>query len=137
LPGHYRSIAHVAFHEEDLGGAQPRFDPGVGAVRVLAVVRVLATGARGQEQNQPEKILPTLQQAVQLRPYETPLRARLSQAYLKQGLKQEAITELDALGEMQLEAGMRQEATETIKLIISLSPKNVRAYKRLLDQILG
>lgn len=90
-----------------------------------------------QEQNQPEKILPTLQQAVQLRPYETPLRARLSQVYLKQGLKQEAITELDALGEMQLEAGMRQEATETIKLIISLSPKNVRAYKRLLDQILG
>ncbi len=90
-----------------------------------------------QEQNQLEKVLSTLQQAVQLRPYEMPLRARLSQVYLKRGLKQEAIAELDALGEMQLEAGMRKEAVETIKLIISLSPKNVRAYKQLLDQILG
>ncbi len=90
-----------------------------------------------QEQDQPEKVLSTLQQAVQLRPYEMPLRVRLSQVYLTRGLKQEAIAELDALGEMQLEAGMRQKAVETIKLIISLSPKNVRAYKQLLDQILG
>jgi tetratricopeptide (TPR) repeat protein len=90
-----------------------------------------------QAQNQPGKVLSTLQQAVQLRPYEMPLRARLSQVYLERGMKQEAIAELDALGEMQLEAGIRQAAVETIKLIISLSPKNVRAYKRLLDQILG
>ncbi len=90
-----------------------------------------------EAQNQAEKALSILQEAVQLRPYEMPLRARLSQAYIERGMKQKAIVELDSLGEMQLEAGMREEAVQTIRLIISLEPKNVRAYKQLLAQILS
>lgn len=90
-----------------------------------------------KEQGQSDKVLSILQEAVEMRPYEMALRARLSQTYLERGLKQKAIDELDALGEMQLEAGMNKEAIETIKLIISLGPKNIKAYKQLLAQLLG
>lgn len=88
-----------------------------------------------EAQNEAEKALSILQKAVRQRPYEMSLRARLSQAYIERGMKQEALVELDSLGEMQLEAGMREEAVQTIQLIISLEPKNVRAYKQLLAQI--
>jgi hypothetical protein len=50
-------------------------------------------------------------------------------------MKREAIAELDALGEMQLEAGLRDEAVQTVKQIIALKPANVEAYRRLLDHI--
>lgn len=84
-----------------------------------------------------DKVIEVLREAVQQYPGEMSLRARLSQAYLEQNLKQEAIVELDALGEMQLEAGMRDQAIQTIRLIISLEPANVKAYKQLLYHLLG
>jgi hypothetical protein len=50
-------------------------------------------------------------------------------------MKRKAVAELDALGEMQLEAGLRNEAVQTVKQIIALEPANVKAYRRLLDHI--
>ena len=76
-----------------------------------------------------------LKDAIQLRPQEMSLRALLARVYTQQGMKREAIAELDALGEMQLEAGLRDEAVQTVKQIIALEPENVEAYRQLLDHI--
>jgi tetratricopeptide (TPR) repeat protein len=88
-----------------------------------------------ETKNQPQKALSILKDAVQLRPQEMPLRALLARVYAQQGMKREAIAELDALGEMQLEAGLRDEAVQTVKQIIALNPANVEAYRQLLDHI--
>jgi tetratricopeptide (TPR) repeat protein len=84
-----------------------------------------------------EALLKVLREAARLRPNEMILRARLSQAYIERGLRQEAIAELDALGELQLEAGLRDQAIQTIRLIVSLKPANTRAYKQLLYHLLN
>jgi hypothetical protein len=47
----------------------------------------------------------------------------------------EAIAELDTIGELQLEAGMTQEAIRTIQAIIRLNPENVQGYRHLLAQL--
>ena len=88
-----------------------------------------------QAKGQPQKALSVLKEAIQLRPQEMSLRALLAQVYVQQGMKREAIAELDALGEMQLEAGLRDEAIQTVKQIIALEPANVEAYRQLLDHI--
>jgi hypothetical protein len=63
------------------------------------------------------------------------LRARLAQVYLSAGSRDQAIEELDTLGELQLDAGLKQQALTTIKFIISLKPRNVEDYQQLLSQI--
>jgi tetratricopeptide (TPR) repeat protein len=88
-----------------------------------------------EAKGQPQKALGILKDAVQLRPQEMSLRALLARVYIQQGMKREAIAELDALGEMQLEAGLREEAVQTIKQIIALEPANIEAYRQLLDHI--
>jgi Flp pilus assembly protein TadD len=65
------------------------------------------------------------------------LRQRLGEAYLSVGMKEEAIAELDALGELQLEAGLVKEARETIQRIISLGPEDIEAYRQLLERLGG
>lgn len=87
-----------------------------------------------ESKGQPQKALGILKDAVQLRPKEMSLRALLARVYAQQGMKREAIAELDALGEMQLEAGLRDEAVQTVKQIIALRPANVEAYRQLLDR---
>jgi tetratricopeptide (TPR) repeat protein len=88
-----------------------------------------------ETKNQLQKALNILKDAIQLRPQEMPLRALLARVYAQQGMKREAIAELDALGEMQLEAGLRDEAVQTVKQIIALEPANVEDYRQLLDHI--
>jgi len=88
-----------------------------------------------ETKGQPQKALSILEDAVQLRPQEMSLRALLARVYTQQGMKREAIAELDTLGEMQLEAGLRDEAVQTVKRIIALEPANVEAYRRLLAHI--
>ena len=82
-----------------------------------------------------ERALALLQEVTRLHPQQMPLRARLARAYIDAGKQDEAIGELDALGELQLEAGLRKQAIATVKLIISLNPKNVEAYRQLLAQL--
>ena len=84
-----------------------------------------------------EKALAVLRDAVQIRPGEEPLRFRLAQAYLSLGKKEEAIVELDALGDLQLRAGRTQQAIRTIRSIIKVNPSNVESYRQLLYQITG
>jgi Flp pilus assembly protein TadD len=84
-----------------------------------------------------QKLLAVLRETVQTRPEEMGLRARLAAAYARQGMTKQAIAEYDALGEMQLEAGLREEAARTIQTIINLGPDDIEGYRRLFSQIKG
>lgn len=84
-----------------------------------------------------QKILAVLREAVQTRPDEMGLRSRLAAAYARQGMTKQAIAEYDALGEMQLEAGLREDAARTVQTIINLGPDDVEGYRRLFAQIKG
>jgi tetratricopeptide (TPR) repeat protein len=81
------------------------------------------------------RALALLQEAVRLQPQQMALRARLARAYIDEGMREEAIAELDSLGELQLDAGLREQAIATVRFIISLKPKNVEAYQQLLSQL--
>jgi hypothetical protein len=59
----------------------------------------------------------------------------MARAYIDAGMNDEAIQELDALGELQLDSGLRKQAMATVRFIISLNPKNVDAYRQLLAQL--
>ncbi len=87
--------------------------------------------SRGED----KRALALLQEAVRLQPQQMALRARMARAYIDAGMREEAIKELDALGELQLDAGLREQAMGTVRLIISLKPKNVEAYRQLLSQM--
>jgi len=84
---------------------------------------------------EPERALTLLQEATHLHPQQMALRARLARAYIDAGQREEAIKELDALGELQLDAGLREQAMATVRFIISLEPKNVTAYRQLLAHL--
>jgi tetratricopeptide (TPR) repeat protein len=88
---------------------------------------------RAQGEN--ERALALLQEATRLQPQQMALRARLARAYIDAGRREEAIAELDTLGELQLERGLREQAITTVRFIISLKPKNVEAYQQLLAQL--
>jgi tetratricopeptide (TPR) repeat protein len=117
----------VRTHLFDLYQKQGQIDKALAELKEL----VELYEAKGQSQ----KALSILKDAAQLRPQEMSLRALLARVYTQQGMKREAIAELDALGEMQLEAGLREEAVQTVKKIIALEPANVEAYRQLLDHI--
>ncbi len=96
---------------------------------------VVALINRYEAQGKRQEIIALLQEATRLQPQQMSLRARLAQVYLSAGLRDQAIEELDTLGELQLDAGLKQQALTTIKFIISLKPRNVEDYQQLLSQI--
>ncbi len=83
------------------------------------------------------KAITILQEQVQERPSNIPLRTRLAQALLDTRNVQEAIAQLDALGDLQLEAGQTKEAITTIKVILRLNPSNPEPYQQLLQELAG
>jgi tetratricopeptide (TPR) repeat protein len=86
-------------------------------------------------QGKDERALALLQEAVRLQPQQMPLRARMARVFIDAGMNEDAIHELDALGELQLDAGLRKQAMATVRFIISLNPKNIEAYRQLLAQL--
>lgn len=84
-----------------------------------------------------QKIIAMLEEMVNINPTDTAIRQRLASIYRKRGLKNEAIEQLDRLGELQLDAGLTSEAAKTIKLIISMKPDRIEDYQRLLAQLGG
>ncbi|GAB1421641.1 hypothetical protein MASR2M15_18210 [Anaerolineales bacterium] len=65
------------------------------------------------------------------------LRSRLAMFYGKLGRREEAIAQLDALGELQLGAGLHSDAAKTIRQIIKMKPDRVEDYYNLLNQLGG
>src|SRR5690606_7659429 len=74
------------------------------------------------------RIVQVLQELIRSNPSEAALRARLASIFKKMGRKAEATEQLDALGEIQLEAGMTREAATTIGQISGLNPDRVDDY---------
>jgi tetratricopeptide (TPR) repeat protein len=82
-----------------------------------------------------DTLFPTLRELATARPKDLSLHMRLAKTYLDLQMKREAITELDVVGNIQLEAGKTQEAVRTIQAIIRLGPENAQAYRQLLSQL--
>jgi tetratricopeptide (TPR) repeat protein len=82
-----------------------------------------------------QKIIKTLRELVDSRPQDIPLRSRLSRIYVEAGMQQEAIAELDTLGELQLEAGLKRDTINTLRTIISLKPRHKEGYTQLLQEL--
>ncbi len=80
-------------------------------------------------------ILPILEDQVRQRPDVIPLRQRLAEVYRQNGRIQESIAQMDALGELLLDAGRIDEAIATIKKIIGMNPPDVEGYRHLLEQL--
>lgn len=90
-----------------------------------------------EEQKQSQKSLELLKEFASSYPDSMPLRQRLAVIFSKNGMRKEAMTEYDALGEMQLEHGLRDQAVKTIQAILALGPDDAEGYRRLLAQISG
>jgi len=84
-----------------------------------------------------KRLVPFIEEQVRAHPKDIGLRARAAQVCIESGLKNQGITHLNTLGELQLNAGMTQQAIATIRAIIALNPPNVQAYQKLLAQIGG
>lgn len=83
------------------------------------------------------KMTSLLENLVRSNPADTALRSRMAQIYQRLGRNGEAIEQLDALGELQLEIGAHEDAANTIRQIIKLKPDRVEDYERLLGQLGG
>lgn len=90
-----------------------------------------------RQRGEPDKERSLLEELASQWPELIPLRSRLAHAYLAQGDTRKAVAELDNLGELQLRAGQKRQAAETIQLLISLAPEEAEGYRRLLEQIRG
>ncbi len=84
-----------------------------------------------------KRLVPFLEEQGRGHPKDIGLRARTAQVCIESGLKSEGISHLNVLGELQLNAGLTQQAIATIRAIIALNPPNVQAYQKLLAQIGG
>jgi DNA-binding SARP family transcriptional activator len=82
-------------------------------------------------------IVTLLEELVTLYPNDTGLRSRLAAIYRQLGRTKDSVLQLDALGELQLEAGLHEEAANTIRQIIALNPDGIEDYQRLLAQLGG
>jgi tetratricopeptide (TPR) repeat protein len=88
-----------------------------------------------RSQGQPDQLVETLRDALRSRPDDLDLHMRLARVYHEQGKREEAISELDVIGELQLGKGMTLAAQRTIQAIIRLGPDNVDGYRQLLAQL--
>jgi tetratricopeptide (TPR) repeat protein len=96
--------------------------------------KLLSVYAKARQVN---KILQILEEFVTIYPSDTGLRTRLASIYRQLGRVKDAIVQLDALGELQLEAGLNKEAANTIRQIMALNPGQAEEYRRLLVQLGG
>ncbi len=87
------------------------------------------------KKKQISKIVNLLEDLVRVYSSDTGLRSRLAAIYRQIGRSKDAIAQLDALGELQLEAGLNADARNTIKQIIAMKPDNIDDYRQLLKQI--
>lgn len=87
------------------------------------------------ERGEGTKALNKLEQLVRDYPGKQVLHARLAEAYRAAGRNADAISQFDALGEIQLDAGQMKEAAKTVKIILELDPPDVEGYRELLRNI--
>jgi tetratricopeptide (TPR) repeat protein len=62
-------------------------------------------------------------------------RSQLAQLLVRTGQAEQALEELDVLGDLQLQRGQREEAKATIRQIIGMEPPDIEGYQNLLNQL--
>ena len=87
------------------------------------------------KRKQISKIVQLLEDLVKRSPDDMGLRSRLAAIFEQMDRRDEAIEQLDALGEQQLDAGLRDEACNTLQRIVLLKPDNIADYEELLRQL--
>jgi tetratricopeptide (TPR) repeat protein len=109
-----------------------RLNDPVSAVRELdGLLRIYA------RQRRANRIIQVLEEEVTRYPGDMGLHSRLAAVYRQTGNDRKSIEQLDALAELQLEAGMHSDAMVTIRRIISMNPEHLEDYRRLLQQLSG
>ncbi len=86
-------------------------------------------------ESQVDSIREYLETLKEEKPGEDYIIRQLVALYKHFGHLDQAITELDGLGDLLLEQGRKQEAVQVIQEIITLSPANIDDYKKLLEQL--
>jgi tetratricopeptide (TPR) repeat protein len=76
-----------------------------------------------------------LEKLVNDRPDDIGLRSRLVRLYQQTGRKVDAIAQLETIGDMQIQAGRRADAAQTIQAILALGPTDPAAYQQLLAEL--
>ncbi len=82
-----------------------------------------------------EQALPFLEELVKENEDQIMLRRALAEAYLQHGRTEQAISQLDTLGEMLIEDGKKQDAIQVIQQILALNPPNAAEYQQALVQL--
>jgi len=82
-----------------------------------------------------EQAIPFLEELVKENEDRVVLRRTLADQYQQAGQTEEAIAQLDAIGELLIEEGKKREAAEIIQQILLLNPPNADDYRTLLQQL--
>jgi tetratricopeptide (TPR) repeat protein len=85
--------------------------------------------------NREKDALAFLEDLVSEDPDRVPVRRRLADLYWHLGRSEDAILQLDSIGELLLNAGDRAGALQTVETILTLNPPNKADYQLLLEQI--
>jgi tetratricopeptide (TPR) repeat protein len=88
-----------------------------------------------ESSSQAEKSIDFLEDLLKEHEGESLLKRALAAQLHHVGRTQEAITQLDALGETLMEAGNKREALDVINQIVLMNPPNVEDYRQLLAQM--
>jgi tetratricopeptide (TPR) repeat protein len=76
-----------------------------------------------------------LEEMVNENPNQPPLRRFLAEEYRQAGRSADAITQLDALGDLLLEAGDKAGAIQAVESVIALNPPNIEDFKTVLANL--
>jgi len=87
--------------------------------------------------HQSAKAVQFLEHLISENPKHPAPRRRLAELYRQAGKLQEAIEQLDSVGELYLQSGDKKNAAEVIQTILALNPPRVGDYQKLLAQIRG
>jgi len=88
-----------------------------------------------RDSNQGQKAVIFLEELVKEYPKSAPIRRWLAEFYEQTGRDKDAVTQLDALGELLMESENRSAATQVIQKILTFDPPNKDEYQLLLDQL--
>lgn len=118
----YRMLVDIAYNQNNPIEAIKHLD------------KLLGLYARNK---QVTRITQLLEELVNRHRNDTGLRSRLASIYARLGRKEDAVEQLNALVDLQLEAGHHNDAKETLRQIIALKPAQVNDYKKLLLELGG
>ena len=89
------------------------------------------------ETQQEESAVAFMQTFASENPQLVSIRRRLADLYRRLGRKEEAVAQLDAIGELLLEGGDRAGAIQIMDTLLGLEPANRDAYELLLKELRG